>query len=183
MTTLIALYGPQQVGKTTAALSLIESCNFHKVSFADPLYRMMGALLELSVSDVRKLPKNQRMESLGGQTLRHALQTLGTQWGRSLLHKNLWLDVARDKILSHASQGQSVVVDDLRFQNEYDLLKELGCKFVRLKRQDNPEQCNSQHASENDWADFVSHVEVVNPPDGATNWRKQAGASILAALR
>jgi hypothetical protein len=183
MATIIALYGPQQVGKSTAALSLVEHHEFTRIAFADPIYRMVAALLNISMEAVRRLPKNEPMEALGGQTLRYALQTLGTEWGREKISQDLWISTARRSILDHAVPGRPVVIDDLRFDNEYAMLAEIGCLFVRLRRDGVPEQDNPGHASETAWAHFQSHAEVTNPPDGAANWARKAGEAILDALR
>jgi hypothetical protein len=183
MALLVALFGPQQVGKSTAAISLVQNHGLVRVAFADPLYRMLAALLELSVEATRRLPKNEPMEALGGRTVRHMLQTLGTEWGRTLMADDLWVETARRKILEFTSSGTSVVVDDLRFANEYAMLGALGCRFVRLHRDGVPEQVNPTHGSEVAWHSFASHAEVVNPPDGAENWARKAGEAVLAALR
>ena len=182
MALIIALYGPQQVGKSTAALSLVDHHGFVSVAFADPLYRMIAALLNISMEEVRRLPKNEPMEALGGQTLRYTLQTLGTEWGREKISQNLWVDTARRSILSCVAAGHPVVVDDLRFDNEYDVLSEVGCLFVRLRRDGVPEQDNPEHASETAWANFHSNADVTNPPDGAENWSQRAGVAIISAL-
>lgn len=180
---IVALFGPQQVGKTTAANSLVKNHGFVRVAFAGPIYRMAGALLNLSVEEVRKLPKDQPMVALGHRTLRYTLQTLGTEWGRELMGRNLWVDAAQREIQVYVESGKSVVIDDLRFNGEYEMLKAFDCRFVRLHRADAPEQEWTTHYSELDWPGFKSHAEIVNPPDGAAHWGKLAGDAILAALR
>ena len=183
MAILIALYGPQQVGKTTAAQSLCERSGFTHLAFADPIYRMLGALMGLSVADMRKLPKSTPLPDLGKQTLRFAMQTLGTEWGRETIADDLWVRTAEREILNRLKSGQNVVVDDMRFVNEYETLDRLNCKFVRLERADLPEQLNPEHASETAWGSFHCHATVLNPPNGTDNWAQRAGAAILAALQ
>lgn len=182
MARIIALFGPQQVGKSTAALSLVQRHDFVRVAFADPLYRMVAGLMELGVEDVRKLPKNEPIKALGGQTLRHALQTLGTEWGRDLMNYDIWVDTAVRKILELTEANHSVIVDDLRFYNEYEALEAIDCEFVRLQRPDMPAQVNRSHASEVAWHYFKSHADVTNPPDGAEDWAQKAGDAVLDAL-
>jgi hypothetical protein len=180
---IVALFGPQQVGKTTAANSLVEHHGFVRVAFAEPIYRMVGALLNLSVEEVRKLPKDKRMAALGYRTLRYTLQTLGTEWGREFMGRNLWVDAARREIQGYTESGKSVVIDDLRFKGEYEMLRVFDCRFVRLHREGAPHQEWETHRSELDWYSFESHADITNPPDGAEHWGKLAGDAILAALR
>lgn len=182
MAILIALYGPQLVGKTTAATSLVEHHKFARVAFADPIYRMLAALLDTTVEAVRRLPKNEPIPELGGQTLRHTMQKLGTEWGRDSIYPALWTDAALRRIAKHLYDGVSVVVDDLRFRNEYEALQTLGCKFVELTRDDLPEQVNGDHISEAAWKAFECHASVINPPDGAADWAKLVGDRILSAV-
>lgn len=182
MAELIALTGPQQVGKTTAASSLARNHDFVHLSFADPIYAMIAALMGVDIEEIRLLDKNEPRRELEGKNLRYALQTLGTEWGRKLVGKNLWLNnciLRAQKCMKH---GKSVVVDDCRFLNEYQAIKQAGAKIVRLKREDMPPQTNPGHGSEVEWPKFDPDATVLNPSDGVKNWSTLAGKAILAAL-
>uniref|UniRef100_UPI0025C6BA94 deoxynucleotide monophosphate kinase family protein n=1 Tax=Cecembia sp. TaxID=1898110 RepID=UPI0025C6BA94 len=61
------------------------------------------------------------------------MQTLGTEWARNLLDENIWVDVVRRKI--KALDSYSVVVTDVRFQNEAALIKELGGVILQVQRE------------------------------------------------
>lgn len=183
MSEIIALCGPQQVGKTTAANSLVEHFDFVRVAFADPLYDMVAALMRLPVHKVRELPKNEPMPSLAGRTLRHALQTLGTEWGRNDMSADIWVNAAIRKANSLTMRGVRVVMDDCRFLNEYDALRRAGARMVLLQRDELPEQINTSHGSEIEWPNFPHFDAVVkNPADGAPNWAETAGRTILTSL-
>lgn len=65
-------------------------------------------------------------------TARLALQTLGTEWGRTL-YPNIWID-ALAKHIQDTGGRTSWVVSDVRFHNEVDELHRLGAKLVRIKR-------------------------------------------------
>lgn len=182
MSTLIALFGPQQVGKSTSARSLSNFHQFEIVSFADPIYRAIGAILGMNLVEVKALPKETPMPELGGRTLRYALQTLGTEWGRNLISEELWILTAQRRIQSLLSVGRPVVVDDLRFDNERRILADMGCKFVRLTREGIEE--SGGHGSEVHWKSFTPDATVENPAaDDATYWSRAAGRAILQALQ
>lgn len=102
---------------------------------------------------------------------RHALQQLGTEFGRSC-YQNVWIDYAlrvaksleaggyyydqKSGLRSWVGNGMMrakdrVVFSDLRFFNEYDAVKAAGGKIVRVKRKFNgtfPYDLDGGHASE-----------------------------------
>ena len=158
---LIATYGPQQAGKSEAAKAIAALPRWTRLSFADPLYAMMSALLGL---DARKLDKSLPNDVLCGKTLRHALQKLGTEFGRGMIGKTIWLNAMHSAIERERACGAAgVVIDDLRFLNEYKFLRQRGATIVRIER----EGCliptlNQGHASEMDWCDFAPDKTLLN---------------------
>ena len=121
----------------------------------------MSALLG---TDARLLVKNHPQEMLCGRTLRHALQTLGTEWGRGMIGDTIWLEAMVRQIEERRDAGSAgVVIDDLRFLNEYRLLRDMGARIVHIGRPG----CmiptlNDPHASEADWLQFKPDVIVHN---------------------
>lgn len=169
---ILAFYGPQGAGKSESAKAVASLPRWHRVSFAGPLYTMMSALLG---TDARSLPKHDHLDALCGKTLRHALQTLGTEWGRGMIGDTVWLEALARRVESHRDSGSAgVVIDDLRFANEYGLLRAMGAKIVRVER----EGCmattlNSGHASETDWVNFTPDAVILNN-GGVGKLREQA---------
>lgn len=158
---ILSLYGPQGAGKSEAAKAIATLPRWHRLSFAQPLYDMMSALLG---EDARKLDKSASHPFLCGKTLRQALQTLGTEWGRGMIGKTIWLDVMEGALRHHHAAGSAgVVIDDLRFMNEYQFLRARGATIIRIER----EGCliptlNQGHASEADWCDFTPDWNLLN---------------------
>lgn len=73
---------------------------------------------------------------LGGKTPRYAMQTLGTEWGRNLIHPDLWVFIWTRYRRSEmrAFPRDRVVADDVRFPNEVDAIHELGGEVWRVHR-------------------------------------------------
>lgn len=119
------------------------------VSFATPIRVLLSALAAYAGWDVDTTSQRGKAEQLAdtGVTVRHALQTLGVEWGRDLISPTLWLDVARDHIRSLEADGCTLaVIDDVRFPDELDFVRQHG-HAIHL-RADQAPSCISQHRSE-----------------------------------
>jgi hypothetical protein len=68
-----------------------------------------------------------------GFSYRVAAQTLGTEWGRTL-SPTIWIDAARDRLAKRAALGLSTYVPDVRFENEADVIRELGGVMWHVER-------------------------------------------------
>lgn len=129
---LIAFTGLAGSGKTTAANRLVEVHGYTRTRFADPLKNMLRAL-GLTDAEIEGDRKEQPCELLGGRTPRHAMQTLGTEWGRDLIDPDLWTR-AWQHALDLLPHGVPVVVDDCRFFNEEQAVHALGGIVVLVDR-------------------------------------------------
>lgn len=130
---IIAFTGRAGAGKTTAAqiLGTVQP-GYHRLSFANPLRSMLCAI-GLNGDDFA-LRKEQPHPLLCGQTPRHALQTLGTEWGRLTIGHDIWLNAARHRALQVLALGECVVFDDVRFDNEARMIHTLGGQVVKVHR-------------------------------------------------
>jgi hypothetical protein len=66
-------------------------------------------------------------------TPRLALQTLGTEWGRTLC-KDLWVTSTLNYIRNHSHASNNWVIPDVRFRNEVQGIQDAGGVVVRVKR-------------------------------------------------
>lgn len=144
-TKLIGFAGPLGCGKTTAAKELYHA-GWHIIRFAGPLKSMLAAL-GLTVNDTDGAGKENPHPFLLGKTPRYAMQTLGTEWGRNLIHPNIWTD-AWFRQAEKALKLSNVVADDLRFPNEANLIRALGGRVIRIQRTMERKEQLDPHASE-----------------------------------
>lgn len=148
---LICLYSdsPQQ-GKTTVARHLEGEYGYTIVKFAAPLYAMLRALkIEACARGTEtSFAKEEPIPELSGVTTRHMLQTLGTEWGRDMMHKDFWANITHSKVVNLLKAKRSVVVDDMRFPNEYDAM--LGFDNLEMWYIHNAKAsiCGTTHQSE-----------------------------------
>ncbi len=163
----IAIKGKKYAGKDTVGGLLVNSHEFTRVSFASPLKRMVAVLLEecgYDEDEIERMVDGDQKEipvpELGGKTTRYVMQTLGTEW-RDMIHKTLWVDIAKRKISDLNDSGDDVVVTDLRFPHEADALR-------------NPAQA--------DLFDPFFIVEVIRPGSSTGNGEKHASETLQDSI-
>lgn len=139
--TLIGLTGQAGTGKDTAAAYLCESYGFVRAAFADPINDMLAELLQQvdvdhAVLHERHL-KEAPIEALpGAPSARQLKQTLGTEWGRTLVHPDLWVKHLESRLglLGFAPVHDRIVISDVRLANEADMVRRYGGHLIRLHR-------------------------------------------------
>jgi len=91
MRPLIAFIGLSGCGKTTAA-RYFNDHGFTRLRFAEPLKRMLRAI-GLTDAQLDGDLKEQETNLLCDRTPRHAMQTLGTEWGRNQIDQDFWVNI------------------------------------------------------------------------------------------
>jgi hypothetical protein len=177
---VIGLIGQAGSGKTAVRNILCMNIGVLKpLSFATPLKNMTYRLIEsalpknwhTSVADYLSSPelKNAPIPFLLNLTPRQLMQTLGTEWGRNTVHQDLWVALAAQRVerfitstFAGTALGPKVVFDDVRFQNEADMIRTFGGVIVRVYRPDNPNAIDKSHASEQEASSLEADLVLVN---------------------
>lgn len=128
---LVALIGVMGSGKSTAATYLQNHHAFNVEKFAGPLKDMLR-VIGLDDDELEGDWKGEPCGLLCGVTPRHAMQTLGTQWGRELIGPDFWVNAWRHRVKDALMVNRPVVTDDCRFPNEAAIVRELGGVLVRI---------------------------------------------------
>lgn len=64
---------------------------------------------------------------------RKLMQRVGTEEGRNVFGHDIWLRYMLEWMLVHASRGvKRIIIPDVRFHNEFDFIKSLGGKLIRV---------------------------------------------------
>ena len=126
--TLIGLYGAPGAGKDTAAGRLVITHGFRAISFAKPLYEAVAAITGLTVLELQDRRNKETPIDWIGKSPRELLQLLGTEFGRNMIHPDIWVRRAmRDA-------GEKCVVTDVRFDNEAEAIREAGGFVFEITR-------------------------------------------------
>lgn len=138
---LIGLVGRARVGKDTAAHHLADNHGLIPYAFAEPVKTMLEPVFgDLFYTGDREQP----IDWLG-KSPRQMMQTLGTDWGRDMIHPDLWVLIA-DQQWKNYPGGAGMVATDVRFRNEAEWVLREGGTLIHIVRPD-AELVNA-HASE-----------------------------------
>jgi hypothetical protein len=162
---IIALVGNAGAGKSTVAEYLMEIHRYKLVKFAGPLKTMLRAI-GLDDEELEGSRKEVPCNLLCGHTPRHAMVTLGTEWGRDLIGVNFWAGLWQEEAAAHINSGYVVVVDDCRFPNELEAVKRMGGIAWHIVRPDHAGSSLPEHRSEVALAPYYDQMTtLVNDGD------------------
>lgn len=167
---LIGLAGLAMSGKDTAADILVAGKGFKKLSMAYPLRLETDLAVwtrtlpewseEWSVEmpdDIVRIIYDGVIDVWDKPTsadARTMLQWWGTEYRRQLFKDSYWVDLVKMRVQRFLDFGTPVVISDIRFANEAQMIKDLGGQVWKIER-DNNTGVGKTHASEkfvdSDW--------------------------------
>ncbi|MCZ7861276.1 hypothetical protein O9X98_07620 [Agrobacterium salinitolerans] len=126
---LILVHGLKESGKSTLADHLCSTYHYTRVKMAGPLKNMLRSLLRdggvdeslierYVEGDLKEVP----IPQMSNRTSRQLMQTLGDEW-RRMQADDFWINIAEGKVNQILEQGGRVVIDDIRYHNEF-------CRFA-----------------------------------------------------
>lgn len=147
MSKLLGLNGKMGVGKSEALKTLneISEAKVVNVKFAQPIYDIQEYIynrIQAAYSRPETFIKDRKL-----------LQWIGTEWGRNSISSNLWVDLWAAEVKRNLDLGYLVVCDDVRFDNEAEVIKNLGGKILQITSTRTDERIDTRsgltnHASE-----------------------------------
>lgn len=157
---LIGISGAARSGKDTAADYLVKAFGFRKFSFAAPIKEGVKAMFGLTEDHVNGHLKEKILDDLGVSP-RFLMQTLGTEWGRKIVHTDAWLIAAQRQLSLLKEKGvKFVVIPDVRFENEASFIRDNGGVMLHVSRDDCEQVLN--HESENGVSLMPGDFQVAN---------------------
>lgn len=136
---IIGITGRAQSGKSTIADYLLSILPGYEIdSFAAPLKAMLRAGFGLTSTHTDGAFKETILPDFGVSP-RKMMQTLGTEWGRHMIHKDIWVIVAEQ------NPNNMRIFSDVRFENEAAFIRRNGI-LIHVERNS---ALNMDHESEN----------------------------------
>lgn len=174
---LIGLTGKKRSGKDTVAARLVEEHGFTRLAFADALREACLGLDPYVLAPGEDSDRHWRdfvrlsevIEQEGWEEakrypdVRRTLQNYGVAI-REIV-PSFWLDIVRDKAVDVLADGGHVVITDVRFPNELDLVAEFDGFHVNVTRAGLVS--TDQHVSETALDDVVGLADVTIANDGS----------------
>lgn len=132
---LVGITGKARSGKDTAANFLCTRHGYSKYSLAAPIKRGIEAMFDLTSAIWSKEAKENPLDVACHASPRQLAQTLGTEWGRETISDNIWINLMeRHWNYMNEFNEYSMVVPDIRFDNEADWITNHGGVVVRIDR-------------------------------------------------
>lgn len=162
MSTIIALTGPKGSGKDTVAQTIVdiagELFDVKTIAFADPIKQAVQHIFQLDTSSVEQYDILKRSELNWHSTFkadgRHVVREIGMLM-RSY-NEDQFTNYVEQEILNSNEAWNVWVVTDLRFNNEYNLMKKFSAKIVKVTR---PGYNYDGHVTEQGFNDsFVDYI-------------------------
>lgn len=144
MLPIIGITGKARAGKDEIAKIIIQLRGGYRYAFADPLKAMTDPLIGRHEDIEREGLKETSIPWLG-RSPRYLWQTLGTEWGRNLIHPDLWVILADQYLIG---RGVGMIVSDVRFENEATWIRNQGGRLIHVRRPDTEEVGVKGHKSE-----------------------------------
>jgi dephospho-CoA kinase len=135
MSLLIGLTGKAGAGKDTVGNYLKANHNFQLASFAAPLKEGVKVMFGLDNTYLEHPLKEEIIPDIE-KSPRQLMQLLGTEYGRNLVHQNLWLILAKKKINEYFDLGYNVCITDCRFDNEAEMITQDSGYIIEVRREE-----------------------------------------------
>lgn len=118
---IVGICGAAGSGKDTAGAALIKELGYAKSSFANKLKKMLCLLFGWTMDQWEDAEwKEAPQAEAFGLSPRELAQTLGTEWGRKMVHEDIWVRAAL------RSTAERTVFTDVRFPNEAHAIRDAG---------------------------------------------------------
>jgi len=155
---IIGLIGKKSSGKDTLADYLVQRHGFVKYAFSEPIKKACKTIFLLTDEQLHSVGKKEEVDPRWELSPRQMLQFLGTDVIRKQIDEGFW--IRHFRYWYEENKGKNIVVSDCRFQNEVDVILEVGGSVVKLKR--DTDRTSDLHISETGVDGLSGHTFVIN---------------------
>lgn len=172
---VVGVCGFKGHGKDTAALVLQQRFNFARLAFADGVKKLVAEALHIPLWYLHDPVKKEGLHGPSGKTYRQWMQLMGTEVGRNIWG-DTWINWWKDEITSRNDLNR-IVVTDMRFFNEFDMIREGAWDSLTIRIHDPRKGVPSDaHESERYALMLPVDVEITNNGTIPELWDKTEAA-------
>lgn len=155
---LIGVTGKANSGKDTVGTILGRRLGALTMSCADPIKETLSRLFGFPDGCWKDRRWKETPLPMLGVSPRILAQTFGTEWGRQMVHEDIWVS----RVIGRwRNDGYKLTaITDVRFDNEAIAILRAGGMVIRVERPDTDDV--AEHASEAGIADNLVHQTVIN---------------------
>jgi dephospho-CoA kinase len=166
---IIALCGYKGSGKDTVAEYLVQKYKYNHYKISEKLKEVIKLLFNLNDDDLERnkdeindkwgIEPRKIMQFIGTDMFQYKLQELFPTIEKSFWIKSLFTDELINKI---ENENHRIVISDLRFLHEYNLISNIYVSYSILKVQNNNLEKNDKHISENEFNNIPINAVILN---------------------
>jgi hypothetical protein len=129
-TKLIGIHGPLNGGKDTVAefiywmdRTISGPSRWSKYAFAKPVKEACKVMFGFTDEQMNDRVLKEQVDPFWGFTPRKSMQQLGTEYGRDMLRKDVWIKRAELETKNNLAEGIGTIITDVRFENEAEWVR------------------------------------------------------------
>lgn len=157
---LVGITGKAGIGKSTIARMMWLDEKFQILSYGHPLKQALIKMTGLNRKWFYDIEyKEKEIPGLPGITPRIMMQKFGTEFGREMIAPDFWLWRMGQSMSKYSHKN--IVIDDIRFENEAQQVRDSGGVVIHLRRDFVSPTEDNGHLSERGLvvqaADYIVH--------------------------
>ena len=140
---ILGIVGKKGSGKDTTGEYLIEKYGYIRFAFGDKVKEASRTLFNFTDEQLYGSLKD-KIDNRYGLKPREVFQRLGTEFGQFDIHKlfpelnkkiarrSFWTLAFKEFCQKHPDKN--IVITDVRFRHEFNIIKEMGGEFIKIER-------------------------------------------------
>lgn len=148
---ILGITGRAGSGKSSASAYLETYHRFHKTAFADPVKKTVSELFKIPIGYLQDPEEKSKLDPIWKKTRREIMQVFATECMRDHFGADFWTKLMLLSIMDLRYQrgdNIDIVIDDVRFPEEVQMIRDLGGCIILIRRPNNPHEIDQSHVSE-----------------------------------
>lgn len=163
--TVIGIHGPLNGGKDTIAnyIQALYPEKYRRYAFAKPIKEACQVMFGFTDQQLEDRVLKEQVDPYWGFSPRRACQLLGTEYGRNMMRKDVWIKRAQLEHEANERAGARTIITDVRFENEAAWIRSLPhAAIIYIEAPNIVRDEKYNHESENGISHSFSDVIITN---------------------